>query len=252
MVVSAAALLSAVASVAHAADPAGAAGTAPFPEVPAPPTRDATDGDEPLPPPPAVAPEPPRFRPPDAAAGPRAEGLPAPSGPAAGVRGPESGYGSPEATAPPRPSDAPPLPRRMKRRSYGYQTLLSDVFAGLLLAAGHGDDTVYAVGLGIYLGGGPLIHALHGHEGKAVGSLALRGAGPLLIVAGSQSTGTSSDDDVGLIALGVLAIPAAVVLDAAALAREEVPDDTESAHLRVSPFVLPHGSGAGLSIGGEL
>ncbi len=108
----------------------------------------------------------------------------------------------------------------------------------------------------MYVLGGPIIHGAHGHGGKAVLSLAIRGAGPLMIAAGVGSfhsgSGETTGGAVGLAVLGVLAIPAAIAVDAAAIAREDVPREGSASlatRVGVSPWIDPGHRSAGLSIG---
>jgi hypothetical protein len=74
-------------------------------------------------------------------------------------------------------------------------------------------------------------------------SLAIRAVGPLLIAAGA------SKQNPGLGVFGVLSIPAAIAIDAAAIGREDV--TTESSFLQrvgFAPWVDPRRGAGGLSL----
>lgn len=140
----------------------------------------------------------------------------------------------PAVVAAPRQPPAPEPPREYSRW-YGWQTLLSDSAALTLLFAvgavdlGDGAGKFVGASLGMYLTGGPVIHATHGNWGRAAGSLGLRVGAPLLGGAlGSSLEECSSGEDfcglAGAVLGGTLGILTAVTVDSAALARETVRD----------------------------
>jgi hypothetical protein len=153
------------------------------------------------------------------------------------------------------------------RRWYGWQTLSTDGAALVTFALIGPTNTpgLGLLGLAFYGLGGPVVHALHGNFGAAVGSLALRDVvPPLLFLTGfalfhrsdAQSSGeiNVSGFGEGLIFFGAGALTA-VVLDAAVSsferapspARAKDPPDTAS---RWWPSVQPVRSGAMGGIGG--
>ena len=150
----------------------------------------------------------------------------------------------------------------MVRRWYGWQTLLADgLTSGTFLIAAAQDRTddqapYFGVGaLGWFLAP-PIIHWGHGNVAEGFGSLGLRVA-PVLIalmaVASCYSGGGSSDEGActAYIAVGLLAIPAAVIIDAAVLAydeREERP--TAAFSLAIGPWHDARRDAWGLGLGG--
>jgi hypothetical protein len=201
-----------------------------------------------------LAPQPTRPR----AAPPTSEAAPAPvrnpSAPEAGGRAWAAG---PE----PLPSDAS-APRR---KWYGWETLLVDgawVFGGIVFLYGNHNSglgntsgELYVPIVADYFLGPPIVHLAHGHVDKAFGSLGLRLCGPLLMVAGAGSLygggGGSGNSGAGLLIVGVLMIPAAIAIDAAVIAREDVtPEEGAWVGSRVgfSPWVDPRHRSAGLSL----
>ena len=92
--------------------------------------------------------------------------------------------GPPAASTAPTSDDegAPPTHREeLLRRWYGWQILLSDGAAiASFVAASNGPGWAY-VGLSLYAGGGPIIHAAHGSGEKAAGSLGVVLTGPHLV-----------------------------------------------------------------------
>jgi hypothetical protein len=146
-----------------------------------------------------------------------------------------------------------------RRRWYGWQTLLVDAvpligILGVAAASRNGDESAQlAVAFSaVYFVGGPIVHMGHGQFGKAALSFGVRSTGPLLILAGSQD-GLQYGSSLGdvLIVFGALAIPAAITIDAAAIAREDLPR-TETAsivqRLGFAPWFDPKRGIAGLSV----
>ncbi|HVH44450.1 MAG TPA: hypothetical protein VM925_18985, partial [Labilithrix sp.] len=145
------------------------------------------------------------------------------------------------------PSGRPPT-----RRWYGWQTLITD---GAALFA---TPFVPTAGLGIYLGGAPVVHLTHGRFGTAAVSLGLRVGAPVAgFLTGAALRGFSSDCgfdgrcgyDTAVFGVlgGALGVVAAVTVDAAVLAREEVPvEKPKSTALR--PHASPRREG-GFDVG---
>jgi hypothetical protein len=74
-----------------------------------------------------------------------------------------------------------------------------------------------------YFVGPPLIHALHGHSGKALGSAGLRlGSAAVILAAASSCHGF---DCIGTVALSLLTVPAVMAVDGVVIAREDVSQD---------------------------
>lgn len=71
-------------------------------------------------------------------------------------------------------------PRKVKEEWYGYQNLIIDgaatamIFGPLLLERGKPESSVMLAGALTYIGGGPVVHWLHGNVGPGFGSFALR------------------------------------------------------------------------------
>jgi hypothetical protein len=162
-------------------------------------------------------------------------------------------------SAPPAaPWEAPP-----KRRWYGWQTLLLDVPSLALwiggAAASPQSGALAVAGFTGFVLGGPIVHAAHGHWGKAGASIAFR-AGTVLI-AGVGAVGCISDSVssesgcrggyAALLVVGSLGVLAAVAVDAAFIAREDVkPDNGDRVAVRV--WIAEKGRGGGLVLGGAL
>jgi hypothetical protein len=160
-------------------------------------------------------------------------------------------------------------PAIAEHRWYGWQTLVADlaiqagggVAYGIGLAGDASDGVKNAISLSA-LGGwvvvSPIVHALHGHGGKAVGSAALRIGVPLVTGAAGATIGwlTSGESDKGAedgAALGILAgVITVTILDAAVIAREQVyrsdphPYGARPAPrlaLALAPFAAPRAGG---------
>jgi hypothetical protein len=87
---------------------------------------------------------------------------------------------APVAAAPSARPAADLRPLKMKEEWYGYQTLIVDgassamIFGPLLLGKGDPEGSVMLAGALTYIGGGPVVHWLHGNVGPGFGSFALR------------------------------------------------------------------------------
>jgi hypothetical protein len=135
-------------------------------------------------------------------------------------------------------------PTRPRRRWYGWQTLLADGAIGLIaiaMAESDAEDAALAfAGVGFTLSG-PIVHLAHGHPGKTVASLALRGGAVALIAAGAGTCDLRGG--CGMLVFGVLGVPAAIVVDAAVIAREDAfPEPKRS--VWVAPWLAEGGGGA--------
>jgi hypothetical protein len=152
-------------------------------------------------------------------------------------------------------------------RWYGWQTLLTDAAAITLTVAltanadEHDDAAVigaFVIGASAFALGGPIVHAAHGHWGKAGISLASRLGLSFIGAAIGAGIGADScsqyvyDHDGCAIedgALGLIAGAAiAVIVDAAVLAREPVPAPSRNDALFV---FTPLRSGGGLTLVGK-
>lgn len=199
-------------------------------------------GAPPQAPPEEVAAEPPKAEPPQAKA-PAAP--PAPCPPPAPVA---------------KPKRAEPPPQTVW---YGWQTILADAGA-VTLAVSSGlleenKGAPLAAGLGVYLLGAPLIHAVNGQLGKGAGSFGLRLGAPIAGTVGGLALGVATcpaDDglnngpycQIGLAALGGLAgIITASVVDAAVLAKKEV---RPARALSIAPSVVPSRQGTTFGLAG--
>lgn len=136
--------------------------------------------------------------------------------------------------APPPPEPDRPSPGSTTRW-YGYQTLLVDAASVGVMLAGASDKRIgpaSAIGLGAFALGAPIVHAAHGHPGKAALDLGLRvvvpvGIGATLAATCSRSQAPGDDGsscNMASFAVGVLiGVPIAILVDSTTLARETVP-----------------------------
>jgi hypothetical protein len=118
---------------------------------------------------------------------------------------------------------------------------------------------VAVVGEATYVLGGPIVHVTHGRWGAAAGSLALRVGLPVAFaLLGHELDRCSPNDDSDLCgvtgpALGaVLGIGAAMALDSAVLAREELRTSIPpSITMRLSPVIAIDSKRAFLGVAGS-
>lgn len=120
---------------------------------------------------------------------------------------------------------------------YGWQTLLVDL-AGLavgLIELGGNSDGSPLFG-GVYFLGGPIVHFAHGHVGRGFGSLVLRLLMPLpgVLVGAAASLGCAERGDepctnAPIVIGGGLGMLGAIIINAAVLAYEDVPDEDPAA-----------------------
>lgn len=159
------------------------------------------------------------------------------------------------------------LEREPERRWYGWQTLLTDgaslslMIAGSAANSGSSDSetgSAFATaGFLSYLFATPIVHAAHGHWGKAGGSFAIRAGSTVLLVLGvaqclSETLFTDrscSGSGTTLLVLGTIGFFGAIVVDAAVIAREDVPSGDE-ARLKLAPWVDARTGAGGLTLRG--
>src|SRR5262249_47255449 len=143
----------------------------------------------------------------------------------------------------------------------GWQTLLVDIpslgmwIGGASMSPSNG--TLVGVGFTGYILAAPIVHAVHGHWGKMGASLGFR-AGTLVVALvgaiGCVSEGLFNEHGcspvyTGLIYIGAIGILAAVAVDAAVIANEDVPREPQN-RVGVAPWVARDGRGGGLTLGG--
>lgn len=125
-------------------------------------------------------------------------------------------------------------PARAEEKWYGYQVAAPDVVGGVLVLAAAQSEAwgTAALGVATILLGGPIVHAAHGHWGRAGASLGLRVGAPLLGVSLGAGLGASgggggkgSLDAITYAIVGAgLGYVVAATVDIAYLAREDVPE----------------------------
>lgn len=152
-------------------------------------------------------------------------------------------------------TEAPAAPKT-ESRWYGYQTLASDAASVAFVAISASSDskpvaTVSGVmGLATFAIAPGVIHGLHGHTGKAVGDVAIRVFAPLVGVGAGALIGAATyhghddgtfggavGDVAGVMAAtlegaligGLVGVGTAITIDAAVLAREDVPVEKKEA-----------------------
>lgn len=143
-------------------------------------------------------------------------------------------YGVP---APPAAPPPPPPARREGAVWYGWQTLITDGAAVLTTPA------VPLLGVGAYVLGAPLVHALHGRGWTALGSLGLRVGAPVTggFVAYAVQGKCSGEFCAVWPLLGAgVGVVSAMALDAAVLARKpREPADEKPARAATAPRITP-------------
>lgn len=149
------------------------------------------------------------------------------------------------------------------RRWYGWQTLLLDGAAIALTVGGAGLDgndaaqtPALGLALGTYLAGGPVVHLLHGHPGKAALSLGLRVGVPVtagaIAAAATQCKPELDGEACGMgtviATIGSAALGAVVasIIDGTAIARDPVPNAPS-----VSPVVQVGKNGGVVGLAGR-
>lgn len=131
---------------------------------------------------------------------------------------------------------------------YGWQTLTVDGAALLLLVVGglaadgpgNAGEELAILAMGTYALGGPIVHFAHANGLQGLGSLGLRVVTPVVFgLVGYAVEDCSGGGEFcglgGLVLGGALGIITAIVVDAAVLAREEVPDrESVLSHLHLA------------------
>jgi hypothetical protein len=156
----------------------------------------------------------------------------------------------PQSTAMPQPlPPAPVATSDIHEHWYGWQTLAVDgaafVIAGVGVVAsdggqGSGGAELALLAAGTYVLGGPVVHFAHENGFRGLASLGLRVATPVVFaLVGYAAEDCSSGGEFcgfgGFIIGGSLGILGAIIIDAAVLAREEVPDQQPAlSHLRLA------------------
>jgi hypothetical protein len=125
-------------------------------------------------------------------------------------------------------------PARAEEKRYGYQVAAPDAVGWVLVLVGSQSENwgAAALGVGGILLGGPIVHAAHGHWGRAGASLGLRVGAPLAGVSLGAGLGVASggggkgalDGIVYAIVGAGLGYVAAAAVDIVYLAREDVPE----------------------------
>jgi len=147
--------------------------------------------------------------------------------------------------------------RRVASEWYGWQNLSVDAAALSTLAfvsrSRTNEEELAWAGVLLYAFGGPSVHWAHGNVGKGFGSLGLRTAGP--VVGGITLCAAMGDSGefgclAGLALGGLLGIGAAVAVDSAALAYDEV-EIPRSYALRVRPIASITPQASTFGIGGS-
>ncbi len=164
--------------------------------------------------------------------------------------------GAPPASPPPAPANPAPVlepvpadvaPPRPGRHWYGYQTLIVDAASGVLVLSQLGVESSNAGPVilgGIAYGfGAPLVHAIHGHSRKFWGSFGLRLGAPVGLGLTAEAMCSSSDRQSCAVAGLLIGMVAASVIDATAIATEDVPPPT----LAVAPVLGRDRAGIALS-----
>ena len=129
--------------------------------------------------------------------------------------------------------------------SYWYQTALLDVgvIAAMSLTFEAESEELLIATLALYGLGGPIVHAAHGHRGRAVGSLVLRAGLP--IIGGYALAEVSEDGLEGFLIGFAVGMGTAMIIDSAVLARGT------PAKRRVAPTVTPLAGGASVGVTGS-
>jgi len=184
---------------------------------------------------------------------------PAQPAPPAVTTAPSVNSGPRRAEAMPLPPAKPPESGPSERtRWYGLEILTADagafaLLAGAALAADHSDGLAEALAVGslaTYVVGGPMVHALHGNVGRALGSGALRAGAPIVgAFLGAASEDCSGGDfcgiEGGVIGFAV-GVGTAIIIDSALIAHETVEDEPA-----VMPVVATSKNGTWLGLSGR-
>ena len=140
-------------------------------------------------------------------------------------------------------TDPPPSEKARRGEWYGWQTLLTDASAVLLIVPVSKAPVLGYAGIGMYGLGAPIVHLAHGNPGRAAGSFALRTVLPVAGCAIGYAMFQRPDRPgewinlsgfAGCFLLGLGGIVAASGLDAGLLARES-PPPSAAASVRAAP-----------------
>ena len=135
-----------------------------------------------------------------------------------------------------------PLRRRPRRRWYGWQTLITDGAALAVVGSDTGEVALPAV-LAAYEFGAPIVHFAHGHVGKGLASLGMRLGSTLALVAAVENCPDAPETPCFLPLIPLSWMIAAIPIDAAVLAREDVQQEPSTVmHLKLYPTL---GAGRG-------
>lgn len=149
--------------------------------------------------------------------------------------------------------EPPPAVEDEEQYWYGWETLTVDAVSAALLVAGASTDLeeLGAVGGVGYFLGSPVVHWSHGNVAKGFGSLALRVAATAVLGFGSVVCFNSRSSDntlpCGVAVLGVVAVPAAVAVDAAVFAYDEPASRDPLASTNLVPWLDRERSATGLN-----
>lgn len=162
-----------------------------------------------------------------------------------------AGGEGPPGAAPSMQAAAVPPDEPVETRWYGWQILAVDVASIAVLAAGEDDALFSSIGAGGWVLGGPAVHLVHGHGGRAVGSLALRLAAPIAgaMIASAACPGDENDEVFGCldnIAIGLVAGAGAAMVIDIVLATEEVESPPP-----VAPVLMVTDAGAQVGLAGR-
>ncbi len=178
-------------------------------------------------------------------------------------------YPPAERSLPPPAPPTPARPRSEKPRSaqrwYGWQTLIADTMniSALSLAAYPVDDyatqeSLVEIGLLGYFVGPPIVHWANGQAGKGWASLAIRtGSAGSAIVGMPGCFGSDGGPRCLLGISGLVGLIAAIPIDAAVLARKDVPREhglrapVQPEIASITPVVDAGHRRIGLSVGGR-
>jgi hypothetical protein len=216
------------------------------------------------------------IRPPPSAPHPAAAPPPAPSGSAPPVPVVIEAQHPAETPAGATPADKPKEEEHFRRNWYGYQTLLIDAGALILLVSaiapansnnGGLESALIDLSATTYIVGGPVVHLLHGRYAMSGIDLAVRAGAPLVLgvlgaAIGAAAGGSSNNSnggffspaETGAIVGGVLGfsggIVGAIVVDASVLAVDKTPLSKPTSSFRWMPRIAPIRGGANVGIGG--
>lgn len=156
------------------------------------------------------------------------------------------------------PPSAPPSPPPIERQWYGWQTLLADAPAFIVMGAlgssrTAGDAALVAFPLNVF--GGPIVHFAHQHVGKGIGDIAMRLGfdliGGLYYFSCQIGSDEADKNRANCVGSALLGFAGGAALDALILANEDVeaPAPTTTT-VRWTPTITPLGRAPGVGIMG--